>query len=66
MRTRFDVLIVHRLKAISKEAFSIYFWAEPKSKEDNMAGLDSTVLTVVAGLFSIVAVVGFMATKIYK
>ena len=31
-----------------------------------MAGLDSTVLTVVAGLFSIVAVVGFMATKIYK
>ena len=66
MRTRFDVLIVHRLKAISKEAFSIYFWAEPKSKEDNMAGLDSTVLTVVGGLFGIVIVVGFIATKLYK
>ena len=37
-----------------------------KSKEDNMAGLDSTVLTVVAGLFGIVAVVGFMATRIDK
>ena len=35
-------------------------------KEDSMAGLDSTVLTVVAGLFSIVIVVGFMATKLYK
>ena len=31
-----------------------------------MAGLDSTVLTVVAGLFGIVIVVGFMATKLYK
>jgi len=29
-------------------------------------GLDSTVLTVVAGCFAIVLVVGFMATKIYK
>lgn len=29
-------------------------------------GLDGTVLSVVAGLFSIVVVVGFMATKIYK
>ena len=31
-----------------------------------MAGLDSTVLTVVAALFGIVIVVGFMAAKIYK
>jgi len=31
-----------------------------------MAGLDSTVLTVVGCLFGIVVVVGFMATKIYK
>ena len=37
----------------------------PKSKEDSM-GLDSTVLTVCAGLMSIVVVVGLMATKIYK
>ena len=29
-------------------------------------GLDSTVLTVCAGLMSIVVVVGFMAVKIYK
>lgn len=29
-------------------------------------GLDATVLTVCAGLFSIVIVVGFMATRIYK
>ena len=29
-------------------------------------GLDSTVLTVCGGLFSIVVVVAFMATKIYK
>lgn len=29
-------------------------------------GLDSTVLTVCAGLMCIVVVVGFMATKIYK
>ncbi len=28
--------------------------------------LDSTVLTVVAGLFGIVVVVGLMASKIYK
>ncbi len=29
-------------------------------------GLDSTVLTVCGGLMSIVVVVAFMATKIYK
>ena len=29
-------------------------------------GLDSTVLTVCAGLMSIVVVVGLMATRIYK
>jgi hypothetical protein len=29
-------------------------------------GLDATVLTVCAGLMSIVVVVGFMATKLYK
>lgn len=37
----------------------------PKTKEDSM-GLDSTVLTVCACLMSVVVVVGFMATKIYK
>ena len=31
-----------------------------------MAGLDSTVLTVVGGLFGIVILVGFIATKLYK
>jgi hypothetical protein len=56
----------HIVQSHLERGVSIYFWAEPKSKEDNMAGLDSTVLTVVAGLFSIVVVVGFMATKIYK
>lgn len=31
-----------------------------------MAGLDSTVLTVVGGLFGIVILVGFIATRLYK
>lgn len=66
MRTRFDVLTVHRVQAISTEAFSIFFGtARSKSKEDSMS-LDATVLSTVAGLFGIVIVVGFMATKIYK
>ena len=53
-----EVLLLHKLNLFLEQC--------SKSKEDNMAGLDSTVLTVVAGLFGIVAVVGFMATKIYK
>ena len=65
MRTRFDVP-ASRLSHLEGGVFNLFLELCSKSKEDNMAGLDSTVLTVVAGLFGIVIVIGFMATRIYK
>jgi len=65
MRTRFDVS-ASRLGHLEGGVFNLFLEQCSKSKEDNMAGLDSTVLTVVGCLFGIVVVVGFMATKIYK
>jgi len=65
MRNRCAVSASYPLH-LERGVFNLFLELCSKSKEDNMAGLDSTVLTVVAGLFSIVIVVGFMATKIYK
>ncbi len=65
MRTRCAVSASYPLH-LERGVFNLFLELCSKSKEDNMAGLDSTVLTVVAGLFGIVIVVGFMATKIYK
>ena len=65
MRNRCAVSASYPLH-LERGVFNLFLELCSKSKEDNMAGLDSTVLTVVAGLFGIVIVVGFMATKIYK